>query len=249
MKPTIPWMKQTFDIYNKKYFGGRLKMPYFSTNCYDNMWGYYEYNGNVAFNRKFKPKGVGKIYLNGNFSRDEKDWIGTLLHEMIHMYIAEVELKWPMILHGNDFKKWANILNQDGWNISEQNEKKESDVYDKYSSSNDNRSYEDRTVKPSIFCIINQPSDQENKFWGFRAEYETLNSYIESAKKLKNLNGATVLNIYYCYAPQVAQMPSSPTTLNGIGGLGIKNIIYKICKIYGGDFDTSYFKLYKTIEL
>lgn len=39
MKPTLPWMGQTFDEYNTKYFGGRLARPRFSLRCNPNHWG------------------------------------------------------------------------------------------------------------------------------------------------------------------------------------------------------------------
>ena len=41
MKPTLPWMKQAFAIYNAKYFHNRLKTPNFSLDSPEGNWGFY----------------------------------------------------------------------------------------------------------------------------------------------------------------------------------------------------------------
>ena len=129
MRPTIPWMQQAFGFYNKKYFGGRLEVPKFNLNCPYGNWGFYTPNGTFdRFTRRAKIFGSGTISLSNEYSRDEKDLIGTLLHEMIHMYIILVNKKYPFNQHGSMFQNWADKLNAQGWEISEANEKKDTDI-------------------------------------------------------------------------------------------------------------------------
>ena len=245
MKPTLPWMAQTFDEYNAKYFGGRLARPRFILRCNPNHWGYYQPNATYnRITRRTTVKSPGTLFLNGNYSREERDWIGTMLHEMIHMYINTVLRKYPVNDHGQDFYNIAMRINQDGWNISEANEKKSTDI----EGDTDDEAYDNRTVQPSIFCIIEQPNDAQYKVWGFRAEYNQLNSYIKSARKTKN-NGATVLNIYYCYSANMDKMPTSPIDLRGVGAQDYNTLLYRVSRIIGEQISQDNFKLVKTITL
>lgn len=245
MKPTLPWMKQAFATYNAKYFHNRLKTPNFSLDCPEGNWGFYYPDGTFnAITRKAKIFGPGTIYLNPDFSRDEKDLIGTLLHEMIHMFINTVLLKYPINAHGSDFQEFADFLNQDGWNISEANEKKITDTTD----DTGDEEYANRTIQPSIFCIIEQPNDAQYKVWGFRAEYNQLNSYIQTARKTKN-NGATVLNVYYCYSANMSKLPSSPRDLRGVGAQDYNTLLSRVSRIIGEQLSQDNFKLTQTITL
>lgn len=246
MKPTRGWMSQAFNEYNKKYFGGKLEMPYFSNQCDKRYWGYYMPDGNFTVTRRFKKRGRGTIYLNGLYSREEKDWISTLLHEMTHMYINEILGEYPFNAHGKRFMEIANRINRDGWNIAECTEQKNTDVK---GGGDDEMEYDDMQIKPEILCVISQPQDAINKVWGFRAENSNLNDYINTAKTLKQINGATNLSIYYCYTDKLKSMPTSPTTLVGVGSGGVKQLLYKLKQLYGCNLNGSIIKLVKTIDL
>lgn len=253
MKPTIAWMSQTFDEYNRKYFGGKLRLPNFSTRCSNQHWGYYMPDGTYnKVTRTFKPNGFGTLYLNGNYDREENDLIGTLLHEMIHMYINTVMLKYPLNPHGRYFTSFANRLNQDGWNIMESNEQKDSDKYDS-ENGNEKTSFKYRLPSPDdetyLICIINQPNDPNFSTWLFRAEQENLNDYINTAKKLKNINGAESMAIYHCYAQELGQMPADSATLPGIGARGYHSALYELNKKYGVILGKKNFRLLKEIPL
>lgn len=246
MKPTLPWMGQTFDEYNTKYFGGRLSRPNFSLRCPDGNWGYYQ--PDATFNRitrKTFVKSPGILYLNANYSREEKDWVGTLLHEMIHMYINTVLCIYPINDHGREFYNIANRLNQDGWNISETNEMKSTDREVRGDES-DERSHEERLVKPHIFCIVEQPQNNNFKLWGFRANFRELQSYISSAKKI---NGATEIKIFYCYSSKLNQLPTSSNNLMGIGANDFNSLIRTVSQIIGERLSADNFNLAKTITL
>ena len=108
--------------------------------------------------------------------------------------------------------------------------------------------HDNKTVQPSIFCIIEQPNDAQYKVWGFRAEYNQLNSYIKSARKTKN-NGATVLNIYYCYSANMGKMASSPRDLRGVGAQDYNTLLSKVSRIIGEQISQDNFKLAQTITL
>lgn len=245
MKPTIQWMKQTFDVYNRKYFKGELREPEFSLDCPQGNWGFYMPDGTFnRITRNVKLFGPGTIFLSTVYSRTEKDLINTLLHEMIHMYIITVSLKYPLNQHGTEFQEWANYLNQFGWNISEYNEKQTTDILDNENNVDNNETM----VNPYIFCIIEQPNDKQYKLWGFRADYNNLKTYMSSVKKLKKY-GAAVLNIYYCYASNMKKIPIASQDLNGIGATNYNELIDIISRIIGEKITNKNFTLYKSFPI
>lgn len=248
MKPTIPWMVHTFNEYNEKYFHGRLRAPKFRLGCPKNDdWGCFRPDGVQKGGVVTALYSTGTLFLNGQYMREEKDWIGTMLHEMIHMYIINVDRKYPMNGHGREFQEWANFLNRDGWNISEFNEKKSTDV-ETAETQNDERSYDERLVKPYIFCIINQPQDNNYKLWGFKADYNTLNNYIDTARKLKQ-NGAVSVYVYYCYSGNMRNLQTSASTLMGVGGNSFNELIRTLSRAINEHLTQDNFKLYKEIKL
>ena len=119
MVPTIPWMKQKFAEYNKKYFGGRLPVPNFNLEAMDDRWG--KYDAQASYNeltRKIvKVEGNGTITLTSSFSRKESACISTLLHEMCHEYVTLIMRINPKDAHGAEFESIANKINQQGHNI------------------------------------------------------------------------------------------------------------------------------------
>lgn len=248
MQPTIPWMAHTFNEYNEKYFHGRLGTPKFSLRCAETNWGYFKPDGTADnFGRVRRLYSNGTIFLNGKYKREEKDWITTMLHEMIHMYIVNIDRKYPKNGHGREFQEWAAFLRQDGWDISEANEKKGTDA-EATEQTTDDRAYEDRMIKPYIFCVISQPNDTKFKLWGFKAEYDNLNKYITTAKKLKP-NGAVSIYIYYCYSAKMKNLQSSSNNLMGIGGNSFNEIIGNLTKILGERLTQDNFKLWKEMPL
>ena len=131
MIPTLAAVKTAFSFYNKKYFGGQLPTPLFSMKCPQNMWACFEPGEQVVtkFNKVVRyGYPCGTLCVTSVYSRDEKDILNSLLHEMVHMYVLFVLKKWPLNAHGSDFIAKAQQLNQDGWNIMAKNEMKDSDV-------------------------------------------------------------------------------------------------------------------------
>ena len=52
------------------------------------------------------------------FDRSDKDFCNTILHEMIHLYIRQNNIKDTRPHHGKVFYQIADRINQYGWNIS-----------------------------------------------------------------------------------------------------------------------------------
>ena len=251
MKPTMDWMAESFDNFNRQYFGGKLTLPKFSTRCSGEYWGYYMPNGNFnRLTREFKPNGPGTIYLNGKWNREERDWEGTLLHEMIHMYINEVLRKYPLNAHGKDFNNIANRINQiGGYDIQKTNEKKDTDTFDDPNANQPKYELPSDDFKACLLCFVNQPNDATNEIWVFKAEPENLQAYINTAKLLTPINGADSVKVYYCYASEIENMPSSPTTLEGFGAEGYYDALYKLKELYGARLGDKNFRLFRTIKL
>ena len=130
MVPTIKWIEQNFNIFNKKYFDSKLPTPKFSLNCPDNMWGFYDYKFVYNMRRQVtKILSVGELCLTSKYSRNEIDVKSTLLHEMIHMYIYLIARIYPKNEHGKEFQFFASYINRDGYNVSATGvEKKDSDI-------------------------------------------------------------------------------------------------------------------------
>lgn len=251
MRPTLGWMSQAFDEFNRKYFGGKLTLPRFSTRCGNEYWGYYMPDGNFnRLTREFIPNGPGTIYLNGKWEREERDWESTLIHEMIHMYINEVLRKYPVNAHGKYFKEIADRINQDGFEIYKNNEKKDTDVYHGSKGADLSKyQYPTGDSESCLICFINQPNDHTNKMWVFKAEPDRLQEYIDTAKLLKPINGADEVTVYYCYSNEVKNMPSSSTTLEGFGARGPYHAISLLNQKYGAILGQRNFRLFKKIDL
>lgn len=248
MKPTIPWMKENFQLFNEKYFGGRLYYPNFNLLYKKDLWGFYSPDGDFnRFNRRFYQKGTGTIYLNGNYSRNEKSLQCTLIHEMIHMYINTVMKLYPRNPHGEEFYGLANRINQDGWNISESNEMMDDDIYDENGdeSSQTNGANNDTSY---MLCILEQPSHGVCKYWGFKADETTIDSFISTCKSLK-AHGATKLNIYQCYNSAFGRLPSSHEQLLGVGANDINTLLRYLSQLSGGNISLNNLKLINEIPL
>lgn len=117
MRPTLEYIKEKFDYYNKLCFGGTLPVPPIGLNMrYGEM-------GITRFRTVVEQDGR---YSNTDFSieisirRDlpEEEYIDTLVHEMIHYYIAynNIEDDSP---HGTVFQqKVHEITNAYGIRIT-----------------------------------------------------------------------------------------------------------------------------------
>lgn len=122
MQIDVDWIRDHFDLYNEKYFGGELPRPMFSVcNARSRL-------GSLSFKWKTISSGPKSnhvrrvpynhcIRLSVYYDIPECDYQNTLLHEMIHYYISVKQLKDTSV-HGVLFHKWMDSLNSKGWNIN-----------------------------------------------------------------------------------------------------------------------------------
>ena len=241
MRITKQWLEHTFQFYNNKYFSGKLKTPLFNLSCPPGNWGYYQPNGN--FNKRTrkvtKLKGPGTIFIASDYEREKKDIIATLLHEMIHMYINTVLKIYPYDSHGSDFKKIANIINADGWNISEYNEKKDAN------SRNTSNEKENNT----LLFVIYTPDSTSNKFWAFKGYEDKTENYIETCKKLPSSQDGNMLTIFKYFSPKFANMPIAQDNLEGVGGMTYDEVMTKLKNITKDNLIASNIKRINSIKL
>ena len=122
MLPNEEWLQKRFTEFNQRYFGNKLNdiklrinpnLKFNGADCY----GLFTFEARV--NRKgivvkLFP-GTSLLQINGNpllESREEKDWLNTLMHEMIHAYVytvcKECDDKNP---HGGRWAELANYFN------------------------------------------------------------------------------------------------------------------------------------------
>lgn len=115
---SLPFIKETFKKYNTIYFNGELREPNFRITNTKARLGCCHHD-NVCYGVRY-----GTIDVSKKYNRTEKEYINTILHEMIHLYIWQKDMKEPSghRSHGVLFKHYASIINKDGWGISRCNE-------------------------------------------------------------------------------------------------------------------------------
>lgn len=113
MIPTIPYIRQHFDEYNARFFGGSLppisiKLSHART-----------FLGKVTFTRRrswlFGPTRNENFVLRINTRIDLPEELvqDTILHEMIHYYIAVNQLR-DTSTHGRLFRQMMKRINAEG---------------------------------------------------------------------------------------------------------------------------------------
>ena len=102
---TLSWIEQNFKKYNKEFWGGTLRKPYFEVCKTKTHLG--------QFNSR-----TWTICISNYFDRSEREFANTLIHEMIHLYIRQNKLGNQRVHHGVEFYKEANRINKFGWNIA-----------------------------------------------------------------------------------------------------------------------------------
>ena len=244
MKVTAEWTEHAFDLYNEKYFQGKLSKPKIVLECDPRYFGYYR--PHAAFDkwsrkitRVFSP---GTLYLNAKYAnRSEKQWVETLLHEMIHMYLYTVKKIYPKKDHGKEFTEMAARLNSaGGWNIDEYGELSNSD------GSNPEEGGD--LVEPVVICAIEKPSGKNYKIWLFRADGERLEQYKRTARRLSAV-GAKSMIIYKCHMHALMKLPANPETLPGVGGDDYNDVLDKAGRIVGTEINQDLFTGYDEIAL
>lgn len=112
MNITLDYIKRNFDKFNVKYFNGELITPKFKITRAKS------YLGQLSWKYINGERTNYLISISAMFDRSDKDFCNTILHEMIHLYIRQNNIKDTRSHHGKVFYQIADRINQYGWNIS-----------------------------------------------------------------------------------------------------------------------------------
>lgn len=102
-------MVDTFWEYNEKCFDNSLPTPWFETVNSVSILGKFEYYKNKKNDKK--PIVNQTIKMSDCFYYPKKDFIETMVHEMIHYYIAWNRIK-DNRSHGREFMRIAKELGE-----------------------------------------------------------------------------------------------------------------------------------------
>ena len=109
---TIKFIEDNFDKFNGEFFNGKLKKPEFEIMHTKSLLG------QCTWDNKNGKRINYRIRISDYYKRDEKQYQNTLIHEMIHLFIRQNNIKDTRKHHGKVFYKYANFINGYGWDIS-----------------------------------------------------------------------------------------------------------------------------------
>lgn len=109
MALTINFLRHNFRVFNEKYFDNELVEPQFRITHVKSYLGLYSYRRNI-----FDYIIYSVISISDFFDRSDEDVLNTLAHEMIHLYIAQNNIKDTRPHHGEVFYRIADRLNKEG---------------------------------------------------------------------------------------------------------------------------------------
>lgn len=114
------WIQRNFILLNNRFFNGTLPTPKFIVNRSTQYLGLcsYECCTNIL-TRRVTPVSYS-ITISNNHSRNEGDFLNTLLHEMIHLYFYSIGKLY--VGHGWEFQQMGRRFDKYGFNIQTSNE-------------------------------------------------------------------------------------------------------------------------------
>lgn len=101
---TLDYLAKAWEKYNVQYFDGALRKPRFKIDNSKRRMGCYHPSECM-------------ISISKYYERTEKQYDTTIIHEMIHQYIRQNNIRDTSAHHGKVFKSIAARINMDGWNI------------------------------------------------------------------------------------------------------------------------------------
>ena len=109
MTPTVEYIREHFDLYNRQMFGGTLPVPPIHLTNARTYMGQMTCKKRVGlFGKKHFSDFALRISKRFDFSEQELQ--DTLIHEMIHYYIAYNQLQ-DTSSHGQIFRQMMNGIN------------------------------------------------------------------------------------------------------------------------------------------
>lgn len=101
MRPTLDYIKEKFDFYNKLCFDGTLPMPPISLNLRYGQMGVTSFRLEKNRDGKWHHTDLS-IEISIRLDLPEEEYIDTLVHEMIHYYLAYNDI-FDDSPHGTEF--------------------------------------------------------------------------------------------------------------------------------------------------
>lgn len=127
MRPTLNYVKEKFDYYNKLCFGGNLPVPPIKLNTRYGSMGYTRYSAYLSDDGRVCYTNLS-IVISVRLDLPEEEYIDTIVHEMIHYYILVNGLQDDSP-HGTLFKaKMKEITEKYGIKITLAFEPKEEEL-------------------------------------------------------------------------------------------------------------------------
>lgn len=160
MEITIDYINKAFDKYNEKYFGDSLNKPTFKLFKSKRTLGQFCVQN--SHYRYFGGQPTLVIRISNYYNREQKDFDNTIIHEMIHLWVFQNNLK-DVSSHGRHWLKMASIINQDGWDIQPTS----------------NEHYECAVIKNKEYTILSF-IDKNNKRFICRVNPNKENKFIET---------------------------------------------------------------------
>lgn len=118
---TIDFLSKKFKEFNNEYFEGKLKTPTFEITHVKSYLGQYHWKYD-KFNYTYDGRRIIResvIRISDRYDRSEIDVCNTLIHECIHLYIRQNNIKDTRAHHGRVFNSIADRINrQGGWHIA-----------------------------------------------------------------------------------------------------------------------------------
>ena len=118
MEITLNYIERAFNKYNAIYFNNELKRPIFELFKSKTTLGQFCVKN--AHYARFGGVPTIKIRISNYYNREEKDFDNTIIHEMIHQWVHQNNIK-DTSSHGKYWLCVARRINKDGWDIQPTN--------------------------------------------------------------------------------------------------------------------------------
>lgn len=110
MALTLDFIREQFDVINRKHFNNGLLKPRFEITHVKSYLGQYHWK--YSYDSRIFYDSV--IRISDMFDRSDEDITNTIAHEMIHLYIRQNKIRDTRPHHGMIFNSIADRLNREG---------------------------------------------------------------------------------------------------------------------------------------
>ena len=110
MALTLGFIKEQFDVINRKHFEGKLLTPRFEITHVKSYLGQYHWE----YSHDSRIFSDSVIRISDVYDRSDADITNTVAHESIHLYIRQNKIKDTRPHHGRVFNSIADRLNREG---------------------------------------------------------------------------------------------------------------------------------------